>query len=133
MTRLAIIIFLNDHFPLYSIQQTNQDKKMKNLMIILLMATSFNSAHAIWAGPIGDMDCFGKNAPKFFKKITSKKICGVIRTNGFAKGAFIEADEGDIVRITGLRPKVHYADGCAYGKVKTKNYRRTIHVSRYEF
>ena len=106
---------------------------MKKLMTILLMTVSFSSAHAILPGSIGGLGPIFKNTPKMLKKISPKKICGVIRTDGFAKGAFIESNRGDTVRITGLRPRVNHAEGCAYGKVTTRNYRRTIHVSRYKF
>ena len=106
---------------------------MKKLMTILLMTATFSSAHAILPESIGGLGPIFEKTPKMLKKISPKKICGVIRTDGFVKGAFIESNRGDIVRITGLRPKVHHASGCAYGKVRTKNYRRTIHVSRYEF
>ena len=106
---------------------------MKKLMTILLMTATVTSANAIWSGPNGGLGPIFKKAPKMIKELSTKKVCGIIKTSGFAKRAFIESDRGDIVRITGLRPNVDYAEGCAYGKVRTKNYRRTIHVTRYDF
>ena len=106
---------------------------MKKLMTILLVTATFSSAHAIWSGPSGGLGPIFKSTPKRLKELSPKKVCGVIRTTGFAKRAFIETNQGDVVRIKGLLPKVEYAKGCAYGKVTTRNYRRTIFVSKYRF
>tara|TARA_B100000683_G_C12480552_1_gene551223 strand:+ start:1099 stop:1419 length:321 start_codon:yes stop_codon:yes gene_type:complete len=106
---------------------------MKKLMTILLMTATFSSAHALWSGPISSLRPIIKETPTMLKELSIKKICGIIKTTGLAKRPFIEADRGDIVGITGLKPKSSYAKGCAYGKVTTKNYGRKIHVSRYEF
>ena len=106
---------------------------MKKLATILLMTATLSSAHALWTGPSSALRPIIKETPTMLKELSIKKICGIIKTTGLAKRSFIEANRGDIVRITGLKPKSSYAKGCAYGKVTTKNYGRKIHVSRYEF
>ena len=105
---------------------------MKKLMTILLITVTLNSAQAFWTGPNSVMRPIIKEKQKMIKELSTKKICGIIKQTGFSKRAVIEANRGDIVRITGLKPKAQYAKGCAYGKVTTKKYRRKIHVSRYE-
>ncbi|MDC0255285.1 hypothetical protein OAK75_10300 [Bacteriovoracales bacterium] len=44
--------------------------------------------------------------------------------------SFIKSGRGDIVRITSLCLSVTNAEGW---ELKTKNYKTTIHVPRYEF
>jgi len=108
-------------------------------MTILLMTLSFGSAFAIWEGPNGDQDCFGNIFKKELKKrIISdgsfSKVCGLIITNGFSGIPFIETPEGKFIEVSGLYPDIYpYAEGCAYGKFVTKNNKKILKVSRYEF
>jgi hypothetical protein len=112
---------------------------MKKTMTILLMTLSFGSAFAIWEGPNGDQDCFGNTFKKELKKRfisddSFSKICGLIIANGFSGIPFIETPEGEFIEVSGLYPKVYpYAEGCAYGKLVTKDHKKILKVSRYVF
>jgi len=107
---------------------------MKTLLTILLATFAFNSAHAIWAGPNDDEDCFGDGLKKVSEKIIIKRVCGTIITNGFSGEPFVETPQGEFIKITGLYPEVYpYAEGCVYGKVKGERGMRVIHASRYTF
>ena len=116
---------------------------MKKTMTILLMTLSFGSAFAIWEGPNGDQDCFGKKGPNTFKKELKKKtasddsfskICGLIIANSFSGIPFIETPEGEFIEVSGVYPEVYpYAEGCAYGKLVITNHKKILKVSRYEF
>ena len=64
---------------------------MKKLMTILLMTATLSSAHALWSVPIKALRPIIKETPTILKELSTKKICGIIKTTGLAKRPVIEA------------------------------------------